>query len=195
MMHSDTGVYSHEIFIELWSHNKFGLGTGNFRARLYEFLEYEMGIARSSTTAHKILNDVFSTWAPAYLAYFPVETGKEKESALWWFLLVLVTKLVLIQRADADTEESPSSLWEVALSKLSDSNKRDVQYYSVDRNRIRDALQKVSEFLPAESVKWLFSDLYDLLKADSDAISTSHQKYKELMQEQLTNLLFGATKE
>ncbi len=187
-MHNETGVYTLEIFIEQWSHDKLG---GNFRSRLYEFLEHEIGIARESTTAHKILNDVFCTYAPAYLSYFPVETGK-KEPILWYFLLALATKLVLIQWADTDADD-PLSLWETALSKvkLSDAEKRAVQHYSVKWEQIQYALSEFSEYLPAESLDWLFSDLHDLcgLKADSDR----SQEYERLMQEELTNLLVGAT--
>lgn len=189
-MHRDTG-YPLEVFIEQWSHDRLGLGYGNFRERLYQYLESEMGIAR--TRSHKILNDVLSKWALAYLSYFPVETDRKRESALWFFLRTLVAKLVLVPEQQADTEENPLSLWETALSELSESDKREVQRYSVDWNQIKDAREEISKFLPRETVDWLFSDLYDL-EPNSDAKSTP-QKYEKLMQEQLTNLLFGAITE
>lgn len=190
-MDNDTFGYPLELFIEQWSHDKFG--NGNFRERLYEYLEDEMGVSRASSISHHILNEVFSRWAPAYLAYFPIENDIEA-SVLWYFLHTLVAKFVLTQPMDTNRKESPSILWEKALSKLSDADKNEVQRYSVDWEKIEEARQKISECLPPETVDWLFSDLY-ALKKDSEVASTPHQKYKKLMQEQLTNLLLEATKE
>ncbi len=158
------GNYDSEIFIEYWSHNRFG--SGNFRQKLNDLLTEKWELTKNDVLY--VSSQLFNLWVPRFVHYFQVGDPK-----LACFIEALAAKLVWADDQVMGKVEPRAGLWGISVAGL---NNKKIWMFNADI--IRDALDSIEicqSRLPVEIADWLFDDLKIQLEKAADAINVAKQ--------------------